>query len=545
MRVFKLTTLVVASALFVTSCGSIKNKEVPAMDISVSVTAKQGALSEEAHNSWGHADLLQDTIPGISLDKAYEFLADKEGETVIVAVIDSGIDIEHEDLENVLWTNEKEIPGNGIDDDNNGYIDDIHGWNYLGGDRVAAPEQLEVTRLLASYGDKFTGKSLEDIAEADKAEYTEYKKILKAYNASASNHKQTMQRLHQIGDSYVAVKKFIGKEEITMEDMKGIQTLDPEMRAMVADLISLNSRGLDEAAFNDYYEELLRNKNYDLNFDGRAIVGDDPDDFNDRTYGNNVVIGHKESEIHGTHVAGIILAERNNGTGMNGVAHNAQLMSLRAVPDGDERDKDIALAIRYAVDNGAKVINMSFGKSFSPNKEWVFDAIKYAEEKDVLLVHAAGNDHKDIDVSDNWPSDSEDKIVEFADNVITVGALSVNTDKTMPANFSNYGKRNVDVFAPGVDIYSTFPLNEYEKISGTSMASPMVAGIAALVRSYYPELSASQVKHIIMNSATKLKIQVLKPGKNDEVPFSTLSISGGAANAYQALKLADQMVNGK
>lgn len=545
MRIFKLTTLAVTTAMLVASCGSIKNKEVPAMDISVNVTAKQGAVSEKAHDHWAHADLTKDTIAGLSLDKAYEFLADKKGETVIVAVIDSGIDIEHEDLENVLWKNTDEIEGNGIDDDKNGYIDDIYGWNYLGGDRVAAPEQLEVTRLLAGFGDKFTGKNLEDIAEADHAEFKEYKHILKAYNASASGHKQTMKRLEQIEASYVAVKKFLGKEDITVEDMKAIETLDPELKAMVGDLISLNSRGLDEAAFNEYYEGQVKNKNYDLNFDGRAIVGDNPEDITDTVYGNNVVIGSKEDEIHGTHVAGIILAERNNGKGMNGVAHNAQLMSLRAIPDGDERDKDVALAIRYAVDNGAKVINMSFGKSFSPNKEWVFDAIKYAEEKDVLLVHAAGNDHKDIDVSDNWPTDTKDKVVEFADNVLTIGASSVNTNKNLPATFSNYGKRNVDVFAPGVDIYSTFPLNEYQKISGTSMASPEVAGVATLIRSYYPELSASQVKHIIMNSATRLKMQVLKPGEKDEVPFSTLSITGGATNAYQALLLADQMVNGK
>ena len=545
MKIFKLTTVVGAAAILVASCGSIKNMEVPAMDISVEVNAKKGVVSEEVHDHWAHADLVQDTIPGISLDKAYEFVAGKKGKTVIVAVIDSGIDIEHEDLENVLWKNEDEIEGNNIDDDKNGYIDDIYGWNYLGGDRVAAPEQLEVTRLLAAYGDKFTGKNLDEVAEENKDEFAEYTKILKAYNASAAGHKQTMKRLEQISDSYVAVKKFIGKEEITLDDMKGIETLDTEMKAMVDDLISLNSRGLDEAAFKEYYESKLKNKNYDLDFDGRAIVGDNPSNINDKVYGNNVVIGSKEEEIHGTHVAGIILAERNNGKGMNGVAHNAKLMTLRAVPDGDEYDKDIALAIRYAVDNGAKVVNMSFGKSFSPNKEWVFDAIKYAAEHDVLLVHAAGNDNKDIDRSDNWPNDSEDKMVEFADNVLTIGALSENTDKNLPARFSNYGKRNVDVFAPGVNIYSTFPLNEYEKISGTSMASPEVAGIATLVRSYYPELSASQVKHVIMNSATRLKMQVAKPGENEEVPFSILSITGGAANAYQALKLADQMVNGK
>ena len=232
--------------------------------------------------------------------------------------------------------------------------------------------------------------------------------------------------------------------------------------------------------------------------------------------------------------------------GMHGVAHNAKLMSVRAVPDGDERDKDVALAIRYAVDNGAKVVNMSFGKSYSPNRHWVMDAIKYAEKHDVLLVHAAGNSSEDIDVSDNWPNDSFDKINEVADNVLTIGAMSVNYNEKLPASFTNYGQKNVDVFAPGVQIYSTVPKNEYAKFSGTSMASPEVAGVATLVRSYYPQLSASQVKHIIMNSGTKLDLEVLVPGKKDEkVNFSTLSISGKVANAYNALVLADKMVNGK
>ena len=231
---------------------------------------------------------------------------------------------------------------------------------------------------------------------------------------------------------------------------------------------------------------------------------------------------------------------------MKGVAEDAILMSVRAVPDGDERDKDVALAIRYAVDNGAKVINMSFGKSWSPNPEWVFEAFKYAEKNDVLLVHAAGNDGKDIDVSENWPNDTADKINELCDNVLTVGAMSSNYDENIPATFSNYGKKNVDVFAPGVQIYSTVPNNEYAKYNGTSMASPEVAGVAALVRSYYPELSASQVKHIIMNSGVEVDMDVLIPGKeNEKANFSTLSVSGKVLNAYNALVLADKMVNKK
>ena len=529
------------------SCGSVKSiteKPVPTMETTVSMSQKKGAIGEEQFNHWAHADLVSDTIPGMSLDKAYKFLEGKKGVTVIVGVIDSGIDIEHEDLKDVLWTNTKEIAGNGIDDDKNGYVDDIYGWNFLGGNGDAAPEQLEITRIVAKLNPRFEGKTMADISEADKADYNKYLEYVEAYKAASSRHFQTLSRMEQIGANFAAVKTFLSKETLTLDDLKGINTEDETLKAQVGDLIGLFGRGLDETAYLDYYETQKKNKNYDFNFDGRAIVGDNPEDMNDTKYGNGFVIGDKESESHGTHVAGIILASRNNNKGLQGVAHNAKLMSVRAVPDGDERDKDVALAIRYAVDNGAKVINMSFGKSFSPNKEWVIDAIKYAAEKDVLLVHAAGNDSKNIDVKDNWPNDSEDKVNEISDNVITIGALSANFNENMPATFSNYGKLNVDVFGPGVQIYSTVPKNEYAKFSGTSMASPEVAGIATLIRSYYPQLSASQVKHIIMNSGVTVNLNVLIPGqKGEKAQFSNLSKAGSIANAYNALLLADKMVN--
>lgn len=528
-------------------CGSVKSiteKPVPTMETTVSMSQKKGAISEEQFNHWAHADLVADTIPGMSLDKAYKFLEGKKGVTVIVGVIDSGIDIEHEDLKDVLWTNTKEIAGNGIDDDKNGYVDDIYGWNFLGGNGEAAPEQLEITRIVAKLNPRFEGKTMADISEADKADFNKYLEYVEAYKAASSRHFQTLSRMEQIGANFAAVKTFLNKETITLDDLKGINTEDETLKAQVGDLIGLFGRGLDETAYLDYYETQKKNKNYDFNFNGRAIVGDNPEDMNDTKYGNGFVIGSKDEESHGTHVAGIILASRNNNKGLQGVAHNAKLMSVRAVPDGDERDKDVALAIRYAVDNGAKVINMSFGKSFSPNKEWVIDAIKYAEEKDVLLVHAAGNDSKNIDVKDNWPNDSEDKVNEISDNVITIGALSANFNENMPATFSNYGKLNVDVFGPGVQIYSTVPKDEYAKFSGTSMASPEVAGIATLIRSYYPQLSASQVKHIIMNSGVTVNLNVLVPGqKGEKAQFSSLSKAGSIANAYNALLLADKMVN--
>jgi subtilisin family serine protease len=545
MRIFKPMYVAAIAAVTLASCGTVKNMAVPTMDTSVSLTeAKKGIVSEEQFNHWAHADLMTDTIPGMSIDKAYKFLEGKKGQTVIVGVIDSGIDVEHEDLKDVVWTNPKEIAGNGIDDDNNGYVDDIYGWNFLGGNGVAAPEQLEITRIVAKLNPRFKGKTLDEISAEDKADFEKYQEYVKAYEASGSRHFSTLERLEQLKAMVDGLKKAIGTDTLTLEAMSAFETEDETLKSQIQGLSAMYARGLDEKQLNEYYDSQIKNKNYDFDFDGRAIVGDNPEDITDTKYGNGNVIGSKDDEIHGTHVAGIILATRNNGIGMNGVATNAKLMSVRAVPDGDERDKDVALAIRYAVDNGAKVINMSFGKNYSPNKEWVFDAIKYAEKHDVLLVHAAGNDSKDIDVKPNWPNDSEDKVVEFSDNVLTVGAMSVNYDENLPATFSNYGKTNVDIFAPGVQIYSTFPKNEYQKISGTSMASPEVAGVATLIRSYYPQLSASQVKHIIMNSGTTIDMEVLVPGeKGKKAHFSELSISGKVANAYNALVLADKMVN--
>ncbi|SDW13767.1 Subtilase family protein [Lutibacter oricola] len=547
MRILKSVSVAVLATATLASCSSLKNMAVPAMDTSVALkSAKTVELSDKDFNHWAHRDLVSDTVPGMSLAKAYKFIEGKESTQVIVGVIDSGIDIEHEDLKNVLWTNPKEIAGNNIDDDKNGYVDDVYGWNFLGGDSVDAPEQLEITRLYAKAKKRFEGKTLETVSADEKADFEMFKKYEKGYEASSKRFFGTMTRLKQIEENYTAVKKFLGKDKIELKDLQAVKTGDKKLQAQIGDVLSMFNRGLTEDAFNEYYDSQKKNKNYSLDFDGRAIVGDNPNDINDVVYGNGNVIGSKDVESHGTHVSGIILAERGNGIGLDGVANNAVLMSVRAVPDGDERDKDVALAIRYAVDNGAKVINMSFGKSWSPNPEWVFDAFKYAEKHDVLLVHAAGNDHKDIDVKENWPNDTNDKINELCDNVLTIGAMSSSYNENIPATFSNYGARNVDIFAPGVQIYSTVPKNEYARYNGTSMASPEAAGVATLIRSYYPELSASQVKHIIMNSGTEIDMDVLLPGGDGKkVKFSSLSVSGKVVNAYNALVLADKMVNGK
>jgi subtilisin family serine protease len=349
-----------------------------------------------------------------------------------------------------------------------------------------------------------------------------------------------------------AIKKATSKDTFTLEDVNNIETEDEELIAQIEFAKQMFSYGLssiDEAVSEltrlvDSSKETLSNA--DSYVDYRLPLNDDPNDMTNKAYGDNNILHSEEGEAHGTHVSGIIGAVRNNAIGMDGVAANIKLMAVRAVPDGDEYDKDVALAIRYAVDNGAKVLNTSFGKAYSPKREWVYDAIKYAASKDVLIVNAAGNDGINIDVEYTFPNDSPDLNLEIADNFITIGAMGSSYDKNMLASFSNYGKKNVDIFAPGVRIYSTTPNNEYKKFSGTSMAAPSTAGVAALIRSYYPKLTASQVKHIIMNSGVVIPFQLIKPGTQDEmVSLDEICVSGRIVNAYNALLMADKMVSRK
>lgn len=499
------------------------------------VSGKKGELSENQLKRWSHLDLSKDSIPGMSVDKAYaELLKGKKAKNVIVGIIDSGVDIEHEDLKSVIWTNKKEIAGNGIDDDKNGYIDDIHGWNFLGD---ISKENLEMERIVKN-------KNITDEATYNDAKAEYDKKVEEATKGKG----QLANMMMGLTNADATVKKYLGKEVYTIEDLKGINSTEPEITRSKMIMMQAFGFGMSVA---DLKKEIK--KEYDgyvsilsgevLKKDYRKVLGDNPEDIKDKKYGNNNVIGpEKEGAEHGTHVAGIVAQVRNNGIGGDGVADHVEIMAVRAVPDGDEYDKDIALAIRYAVDNGAKVINGSFGKSFSPHKQWVFDAIKYAESKDVLIVHAAGNDSKNIDVEDNFPNDSADKKTEFADNVITIGALNFEYGENLPANFSNYGKINVDVFAPGVKIYATTPNNEYKYLQGTSMASPNVAGVAALIREYYPSLTAKQVKHILMDSGTAINYDVAVGGDpSDKRPFADLCKSGKIVNAYNALQMAEKM----
>lgn len=493
--------------------------------------------SKDELKTWPHRDLLTTGYPGISLAEAYKALKGRKAQTVIVGVVDSGVDINHEDLKSIIWTNPKEIPNNGIDDDKNGYVDDVHGWNFLG---EINQDNLEYVRILKKG----------DTSDPDyKLAEEKYDKEFKDANEKIELYSQIKERIAQ---SDALIQKHLGKKEYTEEDLDKIDASSLQLLGAVRGMKYLLSNGvsvkdtLEELSEGiKHYEDRLK---YGLNkeFNPRKVLNDNPDDITDKIYGNNNVIGPTaEGALHGTHVAGIIAAVRHNNIGIDGVADHVRIMPVRTVPDGDEYDKDVALALRYAIDNGAKVINTSFGKEFSPHKEWVYDALKYAAEKDVLIVNAAGNDTKNIDTQLTFPDDNIDG-KEFTDTMITIGALNYEYNENLVASFSNYGKNNVDLFSPGVQIYATVPENKYKFLDGTSMAAPEVAGVAALIRAYFPKLKAREVKQILMESGLTPTIkEVLVGGRGEEgeakrMLFSELSKSGKIVNAYNAIILAAQ-----
>lgn len=505
----------------------------------------------EMPKNWHQLDKTASGYYGISLDKAYDYIKAKKlkSKHVIVAVIDGGIDTTHEDLKAILWTNPKEIPNNGIDDDKNGYTDDVHGWNFLGGKdgRNVKEDSYEAARVYTSLKAKY-GDEVPDTTNAKPVEKAEMELYLKAKEkivgdvnpAEIAFVKQLLPGFLR-GDSVIA--KDLGKEEYNCNELDKYTPVNEDAKKLKIFLMQLckanNSNDITNKEILNQLQADIRKgdaiKNSPEEY-RKNIVKDDETNINDRYYGNKDIM--TGTPFHGTHCAGIIGEIRGNGKGNDGIADNVGIMMVRAVPDGDEHDKDIATAIRYAVENGAQIISMSFGKDFSPNKNWVDDAVKYAESKGVLLVHAAGNDAKNVDSSDNFPSPIYLDNGQKAKNWITVGASGDPKDGGLTASFSNYGKKEVDVFAPGVDIYSTIPGSNYGRASGTSMACPVVAGTAALLLEYFPKLSAEQLKYILMKSAVAPAMEVNIPGTKNKANMSELCVSGGIINAYEAFKLA-------
>ena len=494
---------------------------------------------------------------GISTEKAYELLLNgKKSTPVVVAVIDGGVDVDHEDLKEVIWVNEKDSTATGTDEDGNGYVNDKYGWNFIGnasGENVHY-DNLEVTRLVRELEPQYVSVLPSTPMDGEeRREFAEYQKMVTDYAAKTQEARfgqVSYTGLKRVVDTIVAR---IGKEKPTLADFSSYKA-DGDLEKMTLKIVKKELKS--EPDFSVFYADLedgvehFNNQvNYHLNkeFDSRHIVGDNYEDSSERYYGNADVTGPDAD--HGTHVAGIIGAVRDNDIGIKGVADNVRIMAVRTVPDGDERDKDVANSIRYAVENGAKVINMSFGKAFAKDKQAVDDAVRFAMENDVLLVHAAGNDGQDNDTTPNFPNRN------FVDSLginkgeaaawIEVGASQWKNDSDLVASFSNYGRRSVDVFAPGVKIHSTMPGSTYKDQQGTSMAAPVVAGLAALIRSYYPELPAVEVKRIIMQSVTRIdqRVKVTGPdGRNMKVSMDDICVTGGVVNAYRAVELAEQAV---
>jgi len=506
-----------------------------------------------APQDWYHLDRVPRSGPGLNTRAAYRSVLQGRAprDTVQVAILDSGIDIDHEDLTAERWTNADEVPGNGVDDDNNGYVDDVHGWNFIGGPNGKNVNQdtYELTRIYVNLQEQFQGVDSAEVAQKNRDQYQRYQEITEAFRKERRQAQQQLKRVKQaqaaVQRSTEIMKKELETDTLSEASIRSLSSTQRRVRRAQKTLLYFYDQGLSPSDLRDYKDQLQRQVEYNYNpdFNPRSIVGDDYSDKTERQYGNNDVEGPDAS--HGTHVAGIIGATRQNGLGVKGVARGIQLMSVRAVPNGDERDKDVANAIRYAVDNGADVINMSFGKSYSPHKDVVDAAVQYADSMGVLMVHAAGNDGANVDSTDNFPSPYYEDSGR-AQRWIEVGASSWKGGKQLAARFSNYGTERVDVFAPGQSIYSTAPNNQYKRQDGTSMAAPMVSGLAALMMAYYPSLSATEVRSIILDTATRYQDQLVsRPGGQGTVRFGTLSQTGAIVNAKAALQRAQEMVASK
>lgn len=523
----------------------------------VQTYAQENNVEDKDAMTWYHKDFKTSKVYGINTQNAYKFFESKglKPSTVVVGVIDSGVEVDHPGLMKNMWKNPNEVPNNGKDDDGNGYIDDIHGWNFIGGkEGDVAVDNIEATRLVREYKSIFEGNnSAENKANQAKmpTEFATYLKAKEAFNKKSIEAKQQYQYYSEFYKAIPGIistlkGKILTKENVssitpsTQEEARNLAILgqisgDPSMQGKNPEEVQKFLEKEIKEALN--YFEPQATKQYNLDFDPRSIVGDNYKDLDERLYGNNHYEGPDAK--HGTHVSGIIAGYTQGKETQYGVAYKvAKIMTIRAVPDGDERDKDVANAVRYAVDNGAKIINMSFGKAFSPNKEKVWEAFQYAQNKGVLLVHAAGNDNNNLEEDENFPTNFKTQKDEtpFLTNMITVGA-STNNNEFLRADFSNYSGKMVDVFAPGDKIYSTVVDAKYEYLQGTSMASPVVAGAAAVLMAYIPNLKPEQAIEALVKTVNKSEVNaMLKSNVNNR--FDKISTSGGVIDLYKAAQYA-------
>ncbi|MGU3376997.1 S8 family serine peptidase [Chryseobacterium sp. M5A1_1a] len=495
--------------------------------------------------TWYHKDFKSSKVYGINTENAYKYLESKglSPKKVIVGVLDSGVQVDHPGLVKNVWINPNEVPGNGKDDDGNGFVDDVHGWNFIGGKNGDVDvDNLEITRVVKKYkeifegGDSIINKDNQAKMPEDFAMYVKAKEMYDSKSPQVVQHIKTYTLLKELIPNMV---RLLEGKFVTAENIKGIKTPTDQKDAIALDYLTKLSKNATienlsplefEKIIGEWVNENIENtssqeKHYNINYDSRAeIVGDSYDNYSEKYYGNNHYEGPDAQ--HGTHVAGIIAGSPQGKEIQYGVAEKvAKIMTIRIVPNGDERDKDVANAIRYAVDNGAKILNMSFGKPISPGKEVVWDAFRYAESKGVLLVKAAGNENKDIGIYPAYPTNFKNPTdtIPFVNNVIVVGA-STNRNEELRANFSNFNKSRVNVFAPGEEIYSTVPKSKYAYLQGTSMASPVVAGAAAVLLAYMPNLKPHQIIEALVQSSNS----------NTENKFEIFSQAGGVIDLTKA-----------
>jgi cell wall-associated protease len=518
---------------------------------------------------WHHNDLILDTVPGISLDKWYsEDGARKTKNEIIVAVLDMQIDLNHEDLKGQLWVNKNEIPANGIDDDNNGYIDDVNGWNFVGKPNGGyfIYGNFEYVRILQKWENIFKNKEENEIPIDLRTAYQDYTYAKSYFDYYVDYYKNWRKSLEYRIELYPlakdTLKHFFPNEDYGLKELDSLYTIhkkndktftqrkmdnDKDLGALINTMINnyqQEYKNLEKLIYDKSQMDSILAQNLNVAFVDRKFIQDNPEIL-EKGYGNKIVNSFKDLQDHNTQVSSIIAANRKNNAGSKGFHENIKIMPLSISLSGDEHDKDIAMAIYYAVDNGAKVINMSFGKEFSLKQEWVTDAFIYAEKHNVLLINCSGNNKFDIDQYSYFPSDTDfarNGSKEIVSNYINVGSISKRVDSTMVTKFSNYGKETVDLFAPGEDIYVAYPANEYKYNSGTSFAAPLVSGTAALMWLYYPELTVQEVKKIILESGITIDKMVVKPGTTNEmVHFSELCKSGKILNTYNAMKMAERV----
>lgn len=527
--------------------------------IIISCGSKKTTL-EKNEISWQNFD-SKTNASSMSLNKWHkENNSTKNANQIIVAVLDSQIDLNHEDLKDQIWINEKEISNNNIDDDNNGYIDDVNGWNFIGKPNGGYFRywNFECVRIVKKWDKYF--KNVNSVQDDSIECFNEYKRAKTLFEAESKLYKNWLKSLvynvknrPKVEDT---LRYFFPKEDYSMYQLDSLYNKykindkrykqrrdddDQDLGALIDYMrvsMETGDRKFEDLIEHKNQKDSIVNRNFNIEINDRLLIGDNPDVL-EKGYGNNKLNKNIYQLTHSTEVSSIIAGKRKS----NGFHNNIKIMPLCISVSGDEHDKDIAMAIHYAVDNGAKIINMSFGKEFSLNQKWVSDAFKYAEKNNVLLVHCSGNNSFNVDFNRYYPSDLDYfNKNEVVGNFINVGSISKRTDSTMVSPFSNYGKENVDIFAPGEEIYVAKPNNEYGYDSGTSLAGPMVSGTAALIWLYYPKLTVQQMKSIILESGVTIDKMVVKPGTTNEmVPFSDLCKTGKVLNNYNAFLLAKKV----